>query len=440
MTNFNFPITIMKNVVIPFVVLVCFLIGCTEKNRKDIAITNATNIERTDELIVLQRSELENKLGTIPAGKFVTVTSASQPVVVQYDDVDGDGNWDELAFLYSFKQNEKAGFSLSIADAPVTIKAVTRAHVRHRKKNTNDSFGPVVIKDTMPIGNKPTDFSKQPLPPYLTEGPTWENDKVAFRLYFDTRNGKDVFGKLIPGMVMDTVGANYNNSYHGLSNWGMDVLHVGKSLGAGSIAIKTRDGKGKDTLIRLGGNNIRKQTYEVVADGPVRAVFRIKYDWEINGNAVHITDETSIWGGQFFYETKLSVTGAPNDSRLVIGFADFYNNEKGRLDTAGITVCHSYGPQSENKDNLGLAVAVRSSEFDSFNTIQDTLSDIQNTHAVLLSHSAHKPVVYRFYAGWERSDKRFINNKTFEEFLKTEEVKFRNSIILKLPSTKANGK
>lgn len=29
---------------------------------------------------------------------------------------------------------------------------------------------------------------------YQTDGPTWENDKVAFRHYFDGRNAKDLFG------------------------------------------------------------------------------------------------------------------------------------------------------------------------------------------------------------------------------------------------------
>jgi hypothetical protein len=150
-----------------------------------------------------------------------------------------------------------------------------------------------------------------PLPPYLTEGPAWENDKVAFRLYFDTRNGKDIFAKRQPAMVMDTVGTNKNASYHALSDWGMDVLHVGRSLGAGSVAIAAKDADGKDTLIRLGGPNVKKEIYHAIADGPVRAVFTIDYEWEINGSLVSIKDETSIWGGQYFYETKLIIQGAP---------------------------------------------------------------------------------------------------------------------------------
>ncbi len=33
----------------------------------------------------------------------------------------------------------------------------------------------------------------------------------------------------------------------------MDVLKVGKSLGAGSLALLMKDAAGKDTLVRLGG-------------------------------------------------------------------------------------------------------------------------------------------------------------------------------------------
>lgn len=55
----------------------------------------------------------------------------------------------------------------------------------------------------------------------------------------------------------------------------MDILHVVKSLGAGSAAIGTRDKNNRDTLIRLGGKDIRQQIFEQVADGPVRARFRM---------------------------------------------------------------------------------------------------------------------------------------------------------------------
>jgi len=397
-----------------------------------ISLSNSLGIARADELIVLPRKLLEKKFGAFPIDQYVIVTTKDKaPIVVQYDDMTGDGIWDELAFLYSFKPKENIILSLAVAKVPATIKAVVRAHVRHRKKNADDSFGPIVTKDVMPDKNPPTDFSKIPLPPYLTEGPAWENDKIAFRMYFDTRNGKDVFGKIVPGMVMDTIGANHNNSYHELSNWGMDVLHVGKSLGAGAIAIATKDINGKDTLIRLGGPNVKNETYEMIADGPVRAIFRLKFDWVINNRSVQIIDETSIWGGQFFYETKLKITGAPVQAKLVAGFADFYDNKPGQLATSKTKIFYSFGPQSENKDNLGLAVAVPAMEFSNYYKIGKINSDIQESYIVSQKIKTGKPVLYRFYSGWARADKRFATKEGFGTFLNSQAATFTSSIIVK---------
>ncbi len=411
---------------------VAFLFAsCSAEKTASIIIENPSALERPDELVVLKRSAIEEKTGPVANGKFVMLSAFGRPVLVQYDDMDGDGQWDELAFLYSFKPKEKLDFLLGISDSPASIKAAVRAHVRHIKKNADDSFGSIILQDSMPAGNPPIDFEKTPLPPYLTEGPSWENDKVAFRLYFDTRNGKDVFGKIVPGMVLDTIGANHNASYHELSNWGMDILHVGKSLGAGSVAIATKDNNGKDTLIRLGGPNVKSETYQVVADGPIRAIFRIKYNWEINGEPVVITDETSIWGGQYYYETKLMISGAPADAKLVAGFANFYDNIPGQIDTASMKAFYSFGPQRENKDNLGLAIVVNGAAFAGYNTLKDTLTDIRDSYAISQKIVAGKPLVYRFYSGWNKSNKAFQTSEGFTSYLAKEIICWHNALIEK---------
>lgn len=391
-------------------------------------ITNPAEIERQDELIILKRPDIEARFGAIPAGKFVLILKDSVPVLVQYDDMDADGNWDELVFLYSFRARENVKFTFSIADVPAAIKAVVRAHVRHRKRNDDDSFGPVLLRDTMPPGHLPADFSKTPLPFYLTEGPAWENEKVAFRLYFDIRNGKDIFGKLIPGMIMDTIGIDHNKNYHALSGWGMDLLHVGNSLGAGSIAIAAKGLHGMDTLIRLGGMNIKNETYEAIADGPIRAVFRIKYEWEINERPVQIIDETSIWGGQYFYETKLEIKGTPKFAQAVAGFADFDNNTPGQINMSGSKIFYSYGPQSENKDSLGLAIAIDGKKYGWFSGVTDSLSAIQHSYLISQKFIPGELVIYRFYSCWEKSDSRFKTQAGFQDFLKKEAVLLQSKL------------
>ena len=77
---------------------------------------------------------LQKKIGTIPPGKFVFVKDVGgKDMVVQFDDMDGDGSWDEAAFLYSLRASEEAKFSVEISDKGTPKDARVIAHVRQKK-------------------------------------------------------------------------------------------------------------------------------------------------------------------------------------------------------------------------------------------------------------------------------------------------------------------
>jgi hypothetical protein len=398
------------------------VIACGQST-KQITISNRLNAERPDELVVLKRKELEKQVGTIARGKYIILKKGTgAPLVVQFDDVNADKVWDEAAFLYSFKPNEKLQLQASVTSAPATIKAVVRAHVRHMKKNADDSFGPALDKDIMPVNALPTDFSKQALPPYLTEGPAWENDKVGFRLYFDIRNGKDIWGKTTTRMVMDEVGADTSKNYHKQADWGMDVLKVGASLGAGSLALQMPLPGKKDTLVRLGGKNIERVTFEKIADGPVRAIFKLQYrNWKVaNGIApVTVTEVISIWGGQYFYESKVTVSNAPAGSKLVTGIVNLRSKQVHQIDSIGYKAIYTYDVQSENSDKLGMAILMPGNQVTTGVT-PNSNTDIQNTYTISAPVTNNQPVVFRFYAGWEQSDSRFASEEGFRGFMVNE--------------------
>lgn len=71
------------------------------------------------------------------------------------------------------------------------------------------------------------------------EGIGWENEIVGYRLYLDERAVTDVFGKKIAQPVLHTV--DYRSKYHDPAEWGLDVMHVGPSMGVGGLGL-FRDG------------------------------------------------------------------------------------------------------------------------------------------------------------------------------------------------------
>jgi hypothetical protein len=402
---------------------ILILAGCqSTKSLKPFEFENSSKVALADQLIVLKRAAIEEQTGSIATGKYITMKKPTGvPMVVQFDDLNGDGQWDEAAFLYTFEPNEKVNFKPEIADAPATVKAVVRAHVRQLKKNADNTFGPVATdKDTMPVNALPTDFSKVALPPYLTEGPAWENDKVGFRLYFDVRNGKDIWGKTTERMVLDEVGTDTAKNYHKLADWGMDVLKVGASLGAGSLALQVPLPNGKDTLVRLGGKNIEQVTYEKIADGPVRAIARLKYsNWKIGEglDPVTVIEEIHIWGGQYFYESHVTVTGAPKGAQLVTGIVNLHSKEVHEVSAGSFKGIYTYDAQSENKDKLGMAILMPAAQVAGTATTPNANTDVQNTYIIKATIKDKEPVIYRFYAGWEKSDNRFTTPEGFKRFL-----------------------
>jgi hypothetical protein len=190
---------------------------------------------------------------------------------------------------------------------------------------------------------------------------------------------------------------------------------------AGSLALQVPLPNGKDTLVGLGGKNIERVTYEKVADGPVRAICRLRYtNWKVaEGLApVSVTEEIQIWGGQFFYESKVTVNGATAGAKLVTGIVTMHNEEFHAISAAAFKGIYTYGLQSENKDKLGMAIVMQATPVT--DTTAKPNTDIQNTYFIKTNIINNKPVIFSFYAGWEKSDNRFTTEEGFRTFLLNE--------------------
>jgi hypothetical protein len=395
---------------------------------------NPLKAERKDELITLDRSFIEGKLGKKIPKNGLIMEGYRSAVMLQYDDLNQDGEWDKLAFVLSLNAAENLVLKLKL-NPHADVKVVALAHVRQKRKLPNDTFGPSLRLDSVPAGQPNTDFSKSKLPSMLTEGPAWENDKVGFRIYMDVRNTKDIWGKTTSEMMMDKVGADPKLIYHNLAPWGMDILAVGKSLGAGSLALSVPQ-KGKtDTLVRLGGKNMGKIIYKMIADGPVRAVFQMEYpEWNVlgDGHLCSLTEKISIWRGQYFYQSEVSLNNAPKGASLITGIVNLKSSKQLAIQEGKTSLSYTFDQQSENKDNLGMAVMLMKKDFLAFAKTPNSNSDVLNTYTTKMKiPAAGKTVTFRYYACWEHSDVTFSTENDFRQFLDAQASAFGKSINVK---------
>lgn len=94
--------------------------------------------------------------------------------------------------------------------------------------------------------------------------------------------------------------------------------------------------------------------------------FRLKYyNWKITEDLapVTLTEEISIWGGQYFFENKVTISGAPVNANLVTGTINFYSNSYDTMVTPITKALYTFDKQSENKDQPGLGIMVNKKTF-----------------------------------------------------------------------------
>ena len=91
------------------------------------------------------------------------------------------------------------------------------------------------------------------------EGPGWESETTAWRIYFDARNAIDLWGKRRPGLYLELF-ASPEYGYHEESPLGRDIYGIGKALGVAGIGAVV---DGKVTPVA----EVAGRKWRIVADG-----------------------------------------------------------------------------------------------------------------------------------------------------------------------------
>lgn len=324
------------------------LFPCEKEN--ELTFKNSLNVERPDEVIILTKEYLTNKIELKERMVPVFKLEDKQLIPSQIDDLDGDGNWDEAILLLDFE----AGETLE-----VEIEWVAEDNYPEFEKRTN-----------LRLGIHQEDGSYKEVDNYLAlpckesfeiisqgEGVNWENDKIGFRVYFDCRNVKDLFAKRLPEMILDKIHTPEMGNYHELADWGMDVLHCGSSLGSGGLALLKND-----SLYRLGSTDVYE--YQKIVEGPVRSIFELRYKgWEVDSEMLEAVERISIYPGKYWFESDVTVKGCSESSQIVTGIVTSHLKREPFEFKAGDFQCiGTHDVQSLNKDELGMAAIVPLSE------------------------------------------------------------------------------
>ena len=254
------------------------------------------------------------------------------------------------------------------------------------------------------------------------EGPGWESDKVGYRFYLDQRNAIDVFGKKTPGIVLPGTGIDGYDSYHNMSDWGMDNMKVGKALGIGSIAFW--DGQ---KAVRV--ENRDSAVCFIPTDGKIRSqVNTTYYGWDVGGNKINLKSLISIDAGS--RASHMELQADKYVSNLTTGIIKNNDTEllKSDYNTGDWAYIATFGKQSLNNDNMGLAVFYKKKQL-------KMLTEDDLNHLVVLTPE-NGYVEYYFMATWELEWQPVNNITDFMNALDEELIRLNGLSYLKVSEKK----
>ena len=396
-----------------FVLLIVGIHGCGSVGNRlsndypevvDMTVENPSDAMRLDETLMLNLNDIRVEAPDFNPYAFVVICDGME-AVSQSIDRNNDGEADAVAVLLDLEPASKKSLTMRYAKEGAKLREYskrTQAELSIKVGGQWDGNkyvgGEFQNIDYLRVPDAHTDHSS-----YIRyEGPGWESDRVGYRFYLDWRNAADIFGKKTTAMVLQNVGQDGFDSYHDMSDWGMDVLKVGESLGIGSIAM-WYDGSANRV------NETDSLICEIVANGPVASMIRTHYfGWKVGGKSFDLVSDLSICAGSRMTKHELSIEGVPEN--LCTGIVKHPDAKLFQSETSeGWEYVATYGVQSLASDRLGMAVLFRNEDL-------IKVTEDEHSHVAVLKADGGS-LIYYSLAAWQLEPQGIKNEASFLEYL-----------------------
>lgn len=378
------------------------------------------NVEVTNPLAMLRREESViipfGQMGLAqsdPRAKHLLALENGKPVPQQMIDSDGDGKPDALLIMVTYTAHQKRYFKIfnDPQSSPPKLRKRTQAEISIKKGGK--------WVDHHYDGGHFVNVKYVKLPPQYTdhsnfiryEGPGIESDKVAYRVYLDQRNGFDIFGKKIHGMVLQNIGHDDAESYENDAPWGLDIFKVGDSLGTGGFGYW--NGKQVEPVAVTASRDAT-----IVANGSLYSAFNIGYgQWQINHGVYNMSAMISMQAASRLAHVQIrmeSAGGNPVMPSMTIGVVHhpdttlMQSESDSKLEWA---YAASWGKQSRIGPDEYLGVGVIFPRAKRVKQTEDANSYVS------VMEAKDGTLDYYFFAAWDKEPGGIKTQEEFKAFL-----------------------
>ncbi len=344
----------------------------------------------------------------------------------QMDDLDKDGIWDEIFFQVDIPANSSK-----------TIFIYLGENIRGWNKHFTHANIGSYCRHQMPF---------------------WESENVGWKIWF--ANCCDVFAKRKPVLMSNHL---YMENYDGygvsLTNedWGSDIQGVAGTLGGGGICLFEFPEKpnaislprftpiqselAPGSLWNAGQISDTRYAYEVVVNGPVRSIIKIKgMNWN-SGNGFYEYEQLyTVYAKQSYCTSRVTFTTfQPKKSGVMMGCGfkkkpqeDHFIQENGMIISSGPEAIRDPEKIDDREDYqvdfIGSALVVK----DIYQPEYQFISAHGGNHTFKVTPH-HNTYEFMLASAW--SEGAVYNNKNdFTEYIKKTHLEYNNPLVVEFNS------
>jgi len=344
----------------------------------------------------------------LQGGHQMRAESNGHAIYYQMDDLDKDGIWDELFFQTDIKAN-----------AEKTIYIYIGENIRGWNKHYTHANIGSYCRHQMPF---------------------WESENVGWKIWF--ANACDVFAKRKPALMSNHLYMNNMDGYAVSArnnDWGSDIQGVAGSLGGGGICLfedvdnpedislprytPTKATLAPKSLWNAGQISDTRYAYEVVTNGPIRSIIKIKgMNWDSGFGFYEYEQFYTVYAKQSYCRSEVKFTTFNpkiTDVKLGCGFRK-KPEENHFIQEGGIVI--SSGPEAIKDpekiddreehmvDFIGTAIIIK----DEYKPEYQFAEEYKGNHTFKIHSPENDSFEYLLSSAWSEGAVYIFNHQVFK--------------------------
>ncbi len=393
----------MKRIITLGVASLCCLFIIAQEKSYSVTVSNSWNEQKKDEPVVIKFKNLKDWKNLKMEVKSAVVWDGNVEIPSQLDDLNRDGNNDELAFVADIPAKSNKTLRVVLSSQPSTKTYPAKVHAQMKLSDKNKK-SPEIQYLSVP-GNTPDADIYSAL---FGHGPCFESELTAFRVYFDNRQSIDLYGKIKRQLELTETNF-YTPKEQREKGYGCDVLWAGKSVSVGSF-------RGWENNEPTYVNKVSLRSEGILAYGPVRTVVEIAdKDWIYNGKKLNMTQRYILYAGHRDVEVSIHFEEADvKNETFCTGVMKLETENTGFVQNTGLA--GSWGKnipekgEPDNVETVGLGVYVPQSY------VGKTMED-SNNYLILLNTNGKKNLKYNLTFCAAKEENGYKDSKSWFDYL-----------------------